>query len=249
MGKRGTVNLLYSGRASLSLPLLVSMKALYLAQLMSEVLKSHNKQTQGGGSWNVNKPKKNGEDVSMGGPQNAVCIEGNQGVGWGCLPPRVDLRGNWVLLFAAVRLCWSSSHLVICMLSYDWPVVRLISFIHEETGKLFPGWYVSKEFRLFYRWAWSGPMMIDVRWFPDRRRFRSESDQWWEVLFEYQGDLFTATGTQLHPGHDCTCRLAAARFHVRGCRKPITVFINRVIPLNEGFLTLWAGLFDLNHLI
>ena len=44
------------------------MKALYLALVMSEVLKSYNKQTQGGDNWNVDKPKKNGEDVSMGGP-------------------------------------------------------------------------------------------------------------------------------------------------------------------------------------
>ena len=54
---------------------------------MLEVLKSYNKQTQGDDSWNVDKPKKNGEDVSMGGPHydasggNAVSIEGNQGVG------------------------------------------------------------------------------------------------------------------------------------------------------------------------
>ena len=38
------------------------------ASLMSEVLKSYNKQTQGGDSWSVDKPKKSGEDVSMGGP-------------------------------------------------------------------------------------------------------------------------------------------------------------------------------------
>ena len=50
-----------------SLPLL-GMEALYLAFLMSEVFKLYNKQTQGGDSWNVDKPKKNGEDVRMGGP-------------------------------------------------------------------------------------------------------------------------------------------------------------------------------------
>ena len=50
-------------RGSLSLPPLLRMKALYLASLMSDVL------TQRGGSWNVDKPKKNVEDVSMGGPQ------------------------------------------------------------------------------------------------------------------------------------------------------------------------------------
>ena len=44
------------------------MKAFYLASFMSDVLKSYNKQTQGGDSWNVDKPKKNGEDVGMGGP-------------------------------------------------------------------------------------------------------------------------------------------------------------------------------------
>ena len=54
-------------RASLSLPPFMHTKALYLASLMSEVLKSY-KQTQGGDSWNIDKPKKNGEDVSMGGP-------------------------------------------------------------------------------------------------------------------------------------------------------------------------------------
>ena len=48
------------------------MKTLYLASLMSEVLKSYNKQTQGGDSWNVDKPKKNGEDVSMGGPEETL---------------------------------------------------------------------------------------------------------------------------------------------------------------------------------
>ena len=55
-------------RSSFSLPPLMRMKALYLASLMSEILKSCNKQTQGGDSWNVDKPKKNGEDGSMGGP-------------------------------------------------------------------------------------------------------------------------------------------------------------------------------------
>ena len=44
------------------------MKALYLASLMSEVLKSYNKQTQGSDSWKVDKPKKNDENVTMGGP-------------------------------------------------------------------------------------------------------------------------------------------------------------------------------------
>ena len=73
-------------RGSLSLPPLVSTKALCLALVMSEVLKLYNKQTQGDDSWNVDKPIKDGEDVSMGGPHrnvsggNAVCIEGNQGV-------------------------------------------------------------------------------------------------------------------------------------------------------------------------
>ena len=55
-------------RGSFSLPPFMRMKALYIASLMSEVLKSYNKQTQRGDSWNVDKPKKNGEDVSMGGP-------------------------------------------------------------------------------------------------------------------------------------------------------------------------------------
>ena len=55
-------------RVSFSLPQLMCMKALYLASLMSEVLKSYNKQTQGCDSWNIDKLKKNGEDVSMGGP-------------------------------------------------------------------------------------------------------------------------------------------------------------------------------------
>ena len=90
-------------------------KALYLALVLSEALTLY-KQTQGD-SWNVDKPKKNGKDISRGGPHwnvsggNAVCIEGNQGVG--CRPPRVYLQGNWVL-FAAVRLCWSSLHLPPC---------------------------------------------------------------------------------------------------------------------------------------
>ena len=55
-------------RGSFSLPPVMRMKVLCLASLMSEVLKAYNKQTQGGDSWNVDKPKKNGEDVSMGGP-------------------------------------------------------------------------------------------------------------------------------------------------------------------------------------
>ena len=42
------------------------MKALYFALLIPEVLKPYNKQKQGGDSWNVDKPEKNGEDVSMG---------------------------------------------------------------------------------------------------------------------------------------------------------------------------------------
>ena len=67
MGKRGTVNLLYSGQGFLLIAS-IRMKTLHLASLMSEVLKSYNKQTQGGDRWNVNKPKKNGEDVSMGEP-------------------------------------------------------------------------------------------------------------------------------------------------------------------------------------
>ena len=46
MGKRGTVNLLHTGRGSLSLPPLMRTKTLYLATLMSEVLKPYNKQTQ-----------------------------------------------------------------------------------------------------------------------------------------------------------------------------------------------------------
>ena len=29
-------------------------------------------------------------------------------------------------------------HHVICILYYDWPVVRIISFIHDETGKNLP---------------------------------------------------------------------------------------------------------------
>ena len=55
-------------RSSFSLPPLMHMKALFLASLMSEVLKSYNKQIQGGDSWNIDKLEKNGEDVSMGGP-------------------------------------------------------------------------------------------------------------------------------------------------------------------------------------
>ena len=43
------------------------MKALYHASLMSEVLKSFNEQPQEGDNWNVDKPNKNDEDVSMGG--------------------------------------------------------------------------------------------------------------------------------------------------------------------------------------
>ena len=43
-------------KGSFSLPPLMRMKALYLALLMSEVLKSYNNQTQGGDSWNVDKP-------------------------------------------------------------------------------------------------------------------------------------------------------------------------------------------------
>ena len=53
---------------SFSFPPLMLMKAVYLASLKSEVLKSYNKQTQVGESWTVDKSKKNGEDVSMGGP-------------------------------------------------------------------------------------------------------------------------------------------------------------------------------------
>ena len=44
------------------------MKALYLASLMSEVLKPYNKQTQEGNNWDVDKLNKNGEDVNKGGP-------------------------------------------------------------------------------------------------------------------------------------------------------------------------------------
>ena len=66
------------------------MKALYLASLMS-VLKSYNKQTQGCDSWTVDKPKKNGEDVSMGGPHSL----------WGLLageaPPKIAGTGPVVL--------------------------------------------------------------------------------------------------------------------------------------------------------
>ena len=40
-------------RGSFSLPPLMRMKTLYLASLMSDVLKSYNKQTQGGDSWNM----------------------------------------------------------------------------------------------------------------------------------------------------------------------------------------------------
>ena len=63
------------------------MKTLYLASLMSDVLKPYNKQTPGGDSWNVDKPKKNGEDVSMGGPHlnvsggNTACIQSQRGIG------------------------------------------------------------------------------------------------------------------------------------------------------------------------
>ena len=52
-------------KGSFSLPPFMRMKALLLASLMWEVLKPYNKQTRGGGSWHVDKPKKNGED-SMG---------------------------------------------------------------------------------------------------------------------------------------------------------------------------------------
>ena len=54
-------------KGSFSLPPRMRTKALYIASLVSEVLKSCNKQTQGDDSWNVDKPKKNDEDV-MGGP-------------------------------------------------------------------------------------------------------------------------------------------------------------------------------------
>ena len=48
-------------------------------------------------------------------------------------------------------------HRVICIMSYNWLAERLISFLHEETGKIFLECSVS-----LYRWAWSGPMTINV---------------------------------------------------------------------------------------
>ena len=51
------------------------MKALYLSPLMSEVLKSYNKQTRRGDNWNVDQPKKSGEDVGIGGPHQNVSGE------------------------------------------------------------------------------------------------------------------------------------------------------------------------------
>ena len=67
MGKKGKVDLLYSGQGFLLVATTHAHEVLYLiASFMSEVLKLYKKQTQGGCSWNVDKPKKNGEDVSMG---------------------------------------------------------------------------------------------------------------------------------------------------------------------------------------
>ena len=85
--KRRTVNHLYSGQGLLLIATTHVHEGLVPCLVDVRGFELYNKQTQRGGSWNVDKPKNNGEDVSMGRPQlerfrrKRYFIEGNQGIG------------------------------------------------------------------------------------------------------------------------------------------------------------------------
>ena len=54
------------------------------------------------------------------------------GEGVGLLESTFNVTGNFCLMQLAFVVLHRIYQHVICKLSYDWPVVRLISFFHEE---------------------------------------------------------------------------------------------------------------------